>query len=600
MTRLDHHTATPTRLLGLMAMGLALVAANVSPVQAQEAPRVFQACFVPGSGAVYLIGEPGLPEECSVTGRHVHVEFNWTDGLEGNDHGALNGLDQDDHKQYLLVDALTRALIANLNAAGHKITNLAAATAAGEAVRYEQAVKAGDAAGGDLAGAYPAPSVAQIQGHPVSDAEPAADDVLTWDGQQWTPTNPGFAGTAHTHSATDIISGVLPPARGGTGLTSVNSGDILYGGAAGSFGRQAIGGNGQVLTVVDGLPTWADASAGVGDHGALDNLNADDHTQYVLANGVRATTDGFAVTGEFGSGKIPVSGEGVRLMWYPGKAAFRAGRIWAGNSQWDDANIGEYSAAFGQSTTASGTNSFAIGHGSVASGGNSFAAGFASVASGAYSVALGFQASTYDPSGTLRRGVFVFSDNSITLPTRPTHDHQAVFRAFNGLRFFNSHGNSYFTFEDGGTGSGCRIVAGSLTCTGSITAASDVNGKMDFEDVDAEGVLSRLAGIPVRKWSYRGDGLAVRHVGPTAQDFRAAFGLGDSERTIATVDADGINMLAIQALEKRTAELKTEIQRVQALEERVARLETQNVEMEQRLERLDAMLRDTGMPTSRR
>ncbi len=75
-------------------------------------------------------------------------------------------------------------------------------------------------------------------------------------------------------------------------------------------------------------------------------------------------------------------------------------------------------------------------------------------------------------------------------------------------------------------------------------------------------------------------GPSARHLGPTAQDFYAAFGLGDSDTSIPTVDIDGVNMLAIQALEARTrdlddvrAELAEARQRLAALETALARLE---------------------------
>lgn len=68
---------------------------------------------------------------------------------------------------------------------------------------------------------------------------------------------------------------------------------------------------------------------------------------------------GFVATGTLGTGTIPVAGGGTRMMWYPRRAAFRAGTIPGG--QWDDVNVGEISTALGNSTTASGNNSLATG-----------------------------------------------------------------------------------------------------------------------------------------------------------------------------------------------------------------------------------------------
>ena len=57
---------------------------------------------------------------------------------------------------------------------------------------------------------------------------------------------------------------------------------------------------------------------------------------------------------------LATSGEGVRLIWYPRKYAFRAG--YANSTEWDDANIGSGSAAMGSQTTASGYFSVAMGY----------------------------------------------------------------------------------------------------------------------------------------------------------------------------------------------------------------------------------------------
>ena len=66
---------------------------------------------------------------------------------------------------------------------------------------------------------------------------------------------------------------------------------------------------------------------------------------------------------------------------------------------------------------------------------------------------------------------------------------------------------------------------------------------------------ARLAAVPIREWNYKAQGTTIRHLGPTAQDFRAAFGLGDFPLRINTIDADGVALAAINALEHRTRDL---------------------------------------------
>ena len=97
--------------------------------------------------------------------------------------------------------------------------------------------------------------------------------------------------------------------------------------------------------------------------------------------------DGVLFTGTFNSGTIPIEGAGTRMMWYPKKAAFRAGG--AVGLQWNDVNIGLYSTATGHSTKASGDYSTAMGQTTTASGDYSVAIGSGAEAIGQYSMALG-------------------------------------------------------------------------------------------------------------------------------------------------------------------------------------------------------------------
>ena len=87
-------------------------------------------------------------------------------------------------------------------------------------------------------------------------------------------------------------------------------------------------------------------------------------------------------------GGIPAEGAGTRFMWYPGKAALRAGYV--EGTQWDNANMGSYSMAMGYSTKASGLVSTAMGDFTVASGYRSTAMGEATTASGLSSTAIGY------------------------------------------------------------------------------------------------------------------------------------------------------------------------------------------------------------------
>ena len=106
---------------------------------------------------------------------------------------------------------------------------------------------------------------------------------------------------------------------------------------------------------------------------------------------------GFYIPGTFGptapADSIPATGAGTRLMWYPAKAAFRAGRVglFKDGTQWDASKVGRYSVAFGVDTKASGDYSAAMGTETTASGQYATAAGIRATASGNGATAMGIR-----------------------------------------------------------------------------------------------------------------------------------------------------------------------------------------------------------------
>jgi hypothetical protein len=101
-------------------------------------------------------------------------------------------------------------------------------------------------------------------------------------------------------------------------------------------------------------------------------------------------------------------------------------------------------------------------------------------------------------------------------------------------------------------------VDGDLNVTGTITPPSDRNVKRDFAPVDGRAVLDKVAALPIQSWAYK-SAADIRHLGPVAQDFKAAFGLGADDKHIATVDADGVALAAIQGLYALIKEQQAEI-----------------------------------------
>ena len=283
-------------------------------------------------------------------------------------------------------------------------------------------------------------------------------------------------------------------------------------------------------------------------------------------------------------------GPGIRMMWLPQFAAFRAGNVAGLSGAWDERNIGLWSVAFGRNGLASGQGSVAAGlesqasgdraiamgmnavassmdavamgkeasasgEGSIALGRNATASGDRAVAAGSYveasggrSVALGTFASTAQQGGS-----FVFGDISTagtgTL-VAAERENQFVVRAAGGVRFFTT---SNTVFGRAGA-NGCFLAAAGTgwSCT------SDRRAKADFRALGGEAVLGRLRALPVSTWRMRADPTGARHAGPTAQDFHAAFGLGGDSVTINAVDAQGVALAAAKALEARTRALRAE------------------------------------------
>ena len=101
---------------------------------------------------------------------------------------------------------------------------------------------------------------------------------------------------------------------------------------------------------------------------------------------------------------------------------------------------------------------------------------------------------------------------------------------------------------------GVSLPAGS----GSWSSLSDRTSKTHFASVNERELLDRLAELPVQTWNYKSQNDSVRHIGPTAQDFAAAFHVGEDDRHIATVDEGGVALAAIQGLNQKLEERLTE------------------------------------------
>ncbi|MBS9803129.1 tail fiber domain-containing protein [Bacillus toyonensis] len=124
-------------------------------------------------------------------------------------------------------------------------------------------------------------------------------------------------------------------------------------------------------------------------------------------------------------------------------------------------------------------------------------------------------------------------------------------------------------------------IAGGISAGGDIFArgvklSSDKNAKENFSSVNTQKILDKLTNMPIQTWSYKNDRSDERHIGPTAQDFYATFGLnGDNETQISTIDLQGVALAAIQGLnEKLKVENANLHEKLAYLEERLLALES--------------------------
>jgi hypothetical protein len=246
----------------------------------------------------------------------------------------------------------------------------------------------------------------------------------------------------------------------------------------------------------------------------------------------------------------------------------------------------------GSGNTAGGSGTVAGGYLNTANGGDSTVAGGAfNKASGFSSFAAGFNANAD------QNQCFVFA-NWFSQVTSPF----SCLGVSNIAKFGLDHGFSVDYHSPHANGSGTRWVAiGDLTAgqtistwttaylsdVGMWTNASDVNRKTGFESIDPAQVLARVASMPITSWRYIGEDASKRHIGPTAQDFRAAFGLGDDDKHIGTIDEGGVALAAIKGLnvkveeqQREIAELRERVQKAVTLAADVVALKTALAELQ--------------------
>ncbi len=200
-------------------------------------------------------------------------------------------------------------------------------------------------------------------------------------------------------------------------------------------------------------------------------------------------------------------------------------------------------ASYDTSTVGGGSHNTASGSYSTVPG------GYYNLAQGYGSLAAGYSAKANNI------GCFVWGDvyeEDVTCDV----DNRWVARARGGVYFYTNAGLT----------TGAYLAAGE----GSWSSISDRNMKANIEAVETTTVLEALMEVPISTWNYTTQDDSIRHIGPMAQDFYAAFGVGGNDTAITTIDADGVALAAIQGLYAENLALKAQ---VDDLETRLTALE---------------------------
>jgi hypothetical protein len=133
-------------------------------------------------------------------------------------------------------------------------------------------------------------------------------------------------------------------------------------------------------------------------------------------------------------------------------------------------------------------------------------------------------------------------------------------------------------------------TGGYLSNAGMWTSSSDRRRKTNVRAIDATSILDAVARLPISTWQHVNEDAAIRHLGPMAQDFYAAFGLGANETSIGTIDADGVALAAIQGLHQLMQQKDV---RIGLLEERMQVQQRELEELRQTMKTLHMTLKES-------
>ena len=332
------------------------------------------------------------------------------------------------------------------------------------------------------------------------------------------------------------------------------------------------------LNIDDDLDVGGTVEAAKGTFG-VDNYNSGWYA-FVAGEGCSATGGNSTVAGknDTAAGAYSVVGGGLENT-----AAYSYCTVGGGYDNKAD-NSGS-TIAGGIHNTAEYGGTVAGGEDNDATGGKSFiGGGYKNVASGGVSIVIGGRWCNAVGGLSLAAGESAKAnhDGAIVLAANHNGDQadsirsggneQFVIRADGGIYLTNTAELAPYDNTKLITTRGGAYLSGT---GGTWTNSCDRNRKENFTPINGAEIIGKVAALPITRWNYKTDGSDIEHIGPVSQDFHAAFGLGDSDKAIATVDADGVALVAIQELYRITQELQEKTARLDAVEVELAGLQAQ-------------------------
>ena len=194
-------------------------------------------------------------------------------------------------------------------------------------------------------------------------------------------------------------------------------------------------------------------------------------------------------------------------------------------------------------------------------------ANYATIPGGYRNIATNYAFAAGNQAQAIHTGAFVWADSTAATFSSIANDEFAV-RAAGGVRFI--------------TGNPGLTVYGPVTAM-AFNTSSDRNLKEHLGAVSPREILDQVASLPIWRWNFKADA-GTPHIGPMAQDFYAAFNVGSDDRHIATVDADGVALAAIQGLNQKLEETRADN----------AALRADNADLRARLEKLERLLQPSN------